>query len=279
MSLSFRNQLRLGLAPGQITVQRVARGWRPQPAQPERRTCALATGSEPAWQPALAALETLLQETGVTNSDAAIVLSNHFVRYALVPLHERLVRPADDLALARHQFLQAYGPVARDWSLQVSDDGRGRGSRLACAIDSALLEALRALCRAHKLALHSLQPYLMNAFNQWRAQLDPNGGLVLVEPGRLCVARFRAGHWEAVSNRRIGTDWLQELSTLRDRERLLEGAAAGAAVASLQVYAPDFPPPSATQQRQHPELVWLPSTYTGQAGATEASDALAGSGG
>jgi hypothetical protein len=259
VSPSFRNQIQLGLAPNRVTMQRVARGWRPQPAALEQRACELAAHAEPAWRPALAALAALLPETGLAGSDATLVLSNHFVRFVLVPMHAQLVRPADDLALARHEFLQAYGPAARDWTLQVSDDGRGRGPRLACAIDSALLEALRALCRARKLALLSLQPWLMHAFNQWRAQLDPNGGLVLVEPGRLCVVRFHQGHWQAVSNRRIGADWLQELTTLRDRERLLAGSA-GAAPVPLQVYAPDFPPPSAEQQRQHPELTWLPTT-------------------
>lgn len=274
MSPSFRNQIRIGLAPHRVTVGRVARGWRPLPAEPEERPCLPAVNGEPAWRPALAALAALLPENGAYDADAAVVLSNHFVRYALVPLHDQLVRPADDLALARHEFLQAYGPAARDWVLQVSDDGRGRGARLACAIDGTLLEALRALCGARKLALLTLQPFLMSAFNQWRAQLDPDGGLVLVEPGRLCVAHFHAGNWTAVSNRRIGSDWLQALATLRDRERLLAGSASTGDARALQVYAPDFPAPSAALRKQHPQLIWLPANAPADTGA-----ARTGSGG
>jgi len=272
----WRNRLHLGLSPGGVSCLRLARGWRPRAVAHGDVACAPAATGEAPWQPALTTLSSVLQDNA--GAEAVVVLSNHFVRYALVPFHERLVRPADDLALARHQFLEAYGPLAANWSVRMSDTGRDRGPRLACAIDGGLLEALRKLCREQRIALISVQPYLMAAFNQWQAQFDSTGSFALLEAGRLCLLRFRDAQWQSVTSRRIGADWLSDFATLRGRERMLSGVDA-AEPGSTYVCAPDQPAPTAEQQRQHPDLVWLPAAAETPPASTPSGYALALSGG
>jgi hypothetical protein len=261
VSLSWRNRFEVELAPAQVTLRLTPRGLRPAPAAPRQATCAAAAPGTASWRPALQALESQLAALDTKGGDVHVVLSNHFVRYTLVPFNAELPRPADDQALARHQFTRDYGPVARDWTLQVSDNGRSCGPRLACALDSALLVALRDLCKTHKLTLLSVQPALMSAFNRCNTQLDPNGGFIHLEPGRLCIARFRDGQWASIVNRRTGPDWLQEYNLLRQRERVLDGSEDNT-TAPLRVWAPDFPALDAEQTRRHPELVWLAAKET-----------------
>ena len=61
--------------------------------------------------------------------DVSVVLSNHFVRYALLPPQDA-VTPEEELALARFQFTKIHGERVKSWEVRVCE-------RLACAIDSA----------------------------------------------------------------------------------------------------------------------------------------------
>jgi hypothetical protein len=143
-----------------------------------------------------------------------VVLSNHFVRYAIVPWTAGLDTAAEEEAYVRHHFAKVYGERAKTWALRWSDNG---GTRLASAIDQALLEALKqALPR-----LASVQPYLMAAINRCRASIPRSGAwLALVEADRACIALHAGGRWQSVQNAKGA--WLDLLE--RERHRA-EGSA------------------------------------------------------
>lgn len=134
-----------------------------------------------------------------------VVLSNHFVRYAVLAPSKALRTRADWLAYARHVFETTYGTPARAWDVRVS-------GRVAAAVDSALLAELRTIP-----TLRSVQPYVMAAFNARRRRLKAKSAwFVVQEPGRLALGLFRDGDWHLLRTRRIGADW--SLADLLERE-------------------------------------------------------------
>jgi hypothetical protein len=129
--------------------------------------------------------------------DVTVVLSNHFVRYAVLPEQTGAATPEEELALARFQFAKIHGERAKAWEVRVSE-------QLACAIDAALLEGLRSCFpKTGKARLASVQPHLMAAYNRARRRIPREGAwLVLAERGRTCLARLAASGWAWVHNGR-----------------------------------------------------------------------------
>ena len=128
--------------------------------------------------------------------DVTVVLSNHFVRYAVLP-QQHGISPEEELALARFQFAKIHGERAKAWEVRVCEG-------LACAIDAALLEGLRSCFpKTGKARLASVQPHLMAAYNRARRRIPREGAwLVLAERGRTCLARLAASGWAWVHNGR-----------------------------------------------------------------------------
>ena len=220
MSLLFPERVLIGLAPAEVSVAH-GRGARQTVA------CDPAFGAQP-WQGAVAALQSL-----ALKGRATVVLSNHFVRYAIVPWSEALAADAEELAYVRHYFGKIHGERAKAWALRWSENGKG--SRLAAAIDAELVAELkRALPR-----LVSVQPYLMAAINRARGAIPKEGAwLALVEEGRACVALHAGGTLRSVQNLR--GDWLDLLE--RERHR----AAGESQAPELALVAGAQPDPGAT---------------------------------
>ena len=202
MSPLFPERLVVRLAPAELAVGA------------ERTPCDPAYGTEP-WHGALEALKSIK----LPSSRATLVLSNHFVRYALVPWSGALATPAVEEAYLRHHFAKIHGERAKSWTTRASEDGHGV-PRLASAIDTALLEELKgAFPRNGKASLVSVQPELMEAINRWREAIPREGAwLVLAEPERACLAMYKDGGWRSVQNAK--GDWLDLLE--RERFRLHE---------------------------------------------------------
>ena len=194
----FPEDLRVRLAPAEVL------------AGGSSIACDPALGAEP-WQGAVATLKNM---EWTKPCKVTVVLSNHFVRYAVIPWSDGLATPAEEEAYLRHHFAKIHGERAKSWTPRASEDRRGL-PRLASAIDTALLEELKgAFPRGGKASLVSVQPELMEAVNRWRDAIPREGAwLVLAEPDRACVAMHREGGWRSVQNAK--GDWL----TLLDRER------------------------------------------------------------
>lgn len=189
MSPPWRSELRLGLCAARLV---------------------LPDGARPVGEDAPAEIARLGTGRRVT-----VVLSSHFVRYALLPWSGALGSDEEWLALARHSFAATHGGAAEHWNCRVSPADHGE-PRLASAIDASLLDALSGP------PVVSVQPYLMSAFNARRRALAGRAGwFVLHEPGRLTLALMRQGQWRSVRTRRVSSDWQQVLPNLLDRETAL----------------------------------------------------------
>jgi len=209
--------LRVGLAPDRVELA-YRRGWGREP-EPIQVDCQRQAG-QPLWQAAIAALDGALTELGGESGlsgGAAVVLSNHLVRYQVMAWQSEINGARELEQLARLQFERVFGDATSSWTLRCSEGGWGQTS-LACAVDTALLGALSDCMSKHGLRLASLQPLLMAAYNGFRRSLPRNAALAIVEPGRLCLGLLADGCWVEVVSRRAQADAAeaveQELATL-----------------------------------------------------------------
>jgi hypothetical protein len=167
-------------------------------------------------------LREALSHPNVSRANATVILSNHFVRYLALPWSARLVTEQEQLEFARMRFAQVYGEAATGWTLRLSPVPAGR-TRLAAAVDSALLQAIGGALAASPLKLVSLQPALMAQVNAWRAKIGDNAWLVIAEQGRLLIAWISGGEWRSVRSRPLNGEAVR-LSAVMEQERLLLSA-------------------------------------------------------
>ena len=212
MSRLFPERLLIALSPAEVSAVR----WRGFPRRrvvaTSRVACDAASGGEP-WQGAVAALDAL-QDQGPCK--VTVVLSNHFVRYAVVPWSDALGTPAEEDAYVRHHFVKIHGERAKTWRLRSSESAAG-APRLASAVDAGLIDALaRRFPQGGRARLVSVQPQLMRKFNEWRGLVPAQGAwLVLAEADRACVALLAGGRWRTVQNGK--EPWLEQLERARYR--------------------------------------------------------------
>jgi hypothetical protein len=156
-------------------------------------------------------IEALRQYAG--SSRKVVILSNHFARYAVLPWSAPLRSEEDWLAFARHAFAETYGAPAASWTIRVSRAAR-RKPRVACAVDTALLESLLGVP-----GVCSVQPYLMSAFNARRRRLaGRTAWFVVQEPGRLALGLIQDGEWRSVRVRQATAQWQDSLADTLERE-------------------------------------------------------------
>lgn len=260
MSPSWRDRLRIFLAPHQLILVRIGRGWSPRVDVQRTLTCAPAPSATPPWQAALATLAVALPEFSTRPGDVEVILSNHFVRYILIPDSDQINSVAEEQALVRHHYTRLYGSNAVNWVLRLSDPGVDAGPRLASAVDAGLLQGLNERFGSGKLSLCSIQPNLMAAFNDVRAQLATDAWFALIEPGRLCLARFEHSQWRALKTIKIGAAWLPDLLTLLERERLLAGIDTTADSTPVYVHTTGCSEISPAQAKEHSLLLLASAT-------------------
>lgn len=243
MSPSWRDRLIAAIAPGQLQLQRLAPAWRgSRPLLAATADCkADESGNDdvPAWSSPLTTLRETLRDPQWSGTTATVVLSDHFVRYLLVPWDEQLVTDEEQLAMVRHAFLSAYGTTAEAWSFRW-DAPPPPAPRLACAIDSGLLSGLRETFADASLALVSIQPRLMASFNTHHRELPSRGDywFLAEESGRICLAWLHDEAPNALYSQRVDADWADDLPELLARGLLLAGAGSAPGAVYLHLATP-----------------------------------------
>lgn len=171
------------------------------------------------WFSAGDGVETLASIPG--NNALEVILSNHLVRYTVLPWSAALSTERDWMAYAEHIFTSTYGARAAGWRIRICDAGRRR-ARVACAVEATLLNSIAAMPR-----VVSIQPHLMSAFNTRRGEFDKDPGwFVLHERGRLTLGLVADGEWKLLRNRAAREDWRETLADLIQRETTASGVTA-----------------------------------------------------
>jgi hypothetical protein len=223
----MRADLDVMLRPGEVRVGR--RGWlRGRGAPSAMRTFVVSEegreGVEP-WRAAVERLTEALLELDVHGGALRLALSDHFVHYLLVPWSEKLVSDSERLAFARLSFSKVYGPLTDTWDVCMDDQPAGQAS-FACAVDRALVQALRRLATQRGLRLKTLTPAFAERVARHRRALNGEAfGLASVEPGRLTLAFRGEGGWSAIRSRRIDTPLSEALALALKQESAVPGAA------------------------------------------------------
>ncbi len=243
MSLRLRDEYCIVLRPDRVVLARMKReltrhGWKRHVRTIQDVPCAPVTGDDLPWSGVLSVLEAALAEFAGRRSIGSVILSNHFMRYALIPWNDALNDEKEEIAYAQHLFGEMYGRDSVAWELRISS-GRTGMPQLASAVDTRLLGALRDIFQRSEVNLNSIQPHLMQAYNACHPLLrERSAWLALIEQGNLCLALLHEGKWSWIRMMRIGSQWHKELPSLLNREAMV--ADIESSVDEVLLWAPEY---------------------------------------
>lgn len=216
MSPLWTERLEIALTPRRIALARHQR-MTDRILASQTFTCH-ETGEGPNWQGALETLKQALRERPWQRAGSQIVLSNHFVRYSVLPRPRAVRAPAELVAYVKHRLAGTYGEIAHTWAVRTSRNGND--SILVAAVDQALVDQLRDALRTAEVRITSIQPFLMAAFNRVRNRFGREAlWYVLVEPGKSCIAAICDGNWLEIETRR-GDESLAALPSVLEQAAL-----------------------------------------------------------
>ena len=218
MSPLWRDEVGIYLAQRRACLVRMRRGVRPTlAAEVDHADSAAAAG----WEGALTLLEQQMNEGTWSDARVRVVLADHWVRYSVVPWSDALSSTGERLAHARELMSGIFGAEMSDWTVSLSEAPPG-SSRLASAVPTALLQALKDAALRHRQKLVSVQPQLSAAYNTWRHVLPAATAawFVTVEEGSLAALRMCGDGIDRVHAVRIGLEWARELKRLQTFGRL-----------------------------------------------------------
>jgi len=189
-------------------------------------------GAQPHWRDTLAAAAECLGAPGWRGLPVEVELSNHLVRYTVLPWVAGL-HGGDALAYARERFSAVYGPDAAAMSVCL-DAGLHGAPRIAAAVDTALIESLRTETAGKGLRLVSVRPSLVGELARCEAMIDAaSGWFVQAGADRLCLLRFAGSVWCGVLNVRSDAD-ATELPALIEQDAVSAGIEREASVIYLR---------------------------------------------
>jgi hypothetical protein len=221
VSPSWRERVQIALSPHRLAMVRLSRGLKPRVTDRKCLPCG-EDGAQPNWTAPMNALREMVIHPNVPKAGTTVILSNHFVRYLVLPWSAEIITESEELEFARARFVQVFGEKARDWAIRISNAPAGAG-RLAAATDLALIDALTRTLDGASLRLVSCQPALMAQFNGLRTRIGDDAWLVSAEQGRLLIAWICKGQWRSVRTRPVnGT--AAPLRELLEQERMLLSA-------------------------------------------------------
>jgi len=195
----------------------VRRGLRPV-ARVSVHPCGDGPGGEP-WRAPVAALAEALRALPRL-ARCRVIVSSSFARYALAPFSSALVGRASNEALAAQVFRHTYGEQAMAWTCRVAPAPPGK-KRLACALDSGFVDAVELAARNCGVALATIEPIVVAAFNSARRSLPTSCWFAVVETGRLVLGLLADGEWAHIAAERSVGPWESALARMLARESLV----------------------------------------------------------
>lgn len=219
----WRNQLRVVLCADKVIVLFMGKGMRTQIKHQAILPCACLVGM-PAWHSALATLARWLEDNSINKAAVTVTLSDHFVRYALLPFSEEVKTSTEEQVLAQILLEEIYGESAKKWQVQIGEAGRFSEARLVAAMDEQLLDEIKKACVIETLHLKIVAPYFVLAFNQFcRRMQDADCLFAVIEAGQMMAASFRNGQLFSVRRTLLSDDFTESLLNALQREVIMSG--------------------------------------------------------
>ena len=214
MSPLWRDEIAIYLSPRKLALVRRARGVKPRVVAATE--LAVPAGAVGDVGPVLARLADVLTDPTWHGAAARAVVADHpWVRYGIVPWPATRLDAAGRLAHARYVLGDTYGEALADWAVTLEDTSPGH-SFVACAMPPTLRSGLEDVLAPARLALLSLQPQLIVAFNAWRHRLPADDTwFVSVDEASMSAVHLSGGAWDRVHMARLSPDWSVELERLQ----------------------------------------------------------------
>ncbi|WP_326535539.1 hypothetical protein [Pseudorhodoferax sp.] len=194
--LPWREQAAVWLAPSQVGLALRRRGWRQALEQHQQDVPAQAGGDQA--HAALHTLERLAAVAAPARAHARIVVSNRFVRTALLADGRALRGAAERQVAARELLRGIHGDAVDGW--QVAVDGAAALGMPAVALDAGWLALLQRQARHAGLQTLSVRPLLALAAAQaWPRIAGRHAWLLVTEPDGAVLARIATpGGWQSL---------------------------------------------------------------------------------
>ena len=209
----WRDRVRIALCPDRVITLHYKAGLRPRIISKQIHKC---VESGLGWQSVLPTLQAALSKTDWRNADATLIISNHFVRYLLLPWSDVSLTNEEKAALLQDRFQEVYGEVSATWDLRLNAGSFGSPS-LASGVDKNLLAQVKTIFDSSKLRLDSIQPYLMSSVNDIRRNFKKGSDwFVMVEEGMFCIALTTSLPKPYLKKADIVVDRLEEIIAVID---------------------------------------------------------------
>lgn len=218
MSPSWRERIQIDLSPDSVMLTRFSRGLKPRILQ--QGSYALEAPAA-GWDASVDLLDRALSEARWRNAPGELRLSSHFLRLHLLPWSAALATDQERLAYARMELEAIHGERVAGWTLTL-DDAQVGAPAPVCAVDTALLDALRAACRRAALVVRSIRPNFAAALETQPGRIRaPRYGFAFVEAGRVTLALYEGRTCRWLANPRVGPALSETLAAeLRQAEAL-----------------------------------------------------------
>jgi hypothetical protein len=220
VSRLFPDEIGILIGPSRILLVKSCGRLRPQTVAEQALACKPETAG--GYKAALELLEVELASEPWRDANLRVVVSDHFVRYEMLPWSVELRRKSERLAHARYLLAATYGEIADAWTVAISDGPPG-APRLVAAMSTEFVTDLEALISARGLKLVSLQPHAVVAYNLSRHRLpkDP-AWFAAMDEGSLVAMHVSEGRCDRVRSVRLSDDWEIELHRIRTMARLAQ---------------------------------------------------------
>ena len=230
----FRKQLHVVIYPDRVILRGLGKGIRRTVVLQKKLPCQPKPDA-PNWQSALSTFEYWLASSEMKEADVTIILSNHFVRYSLIPNSTEVNSHDEAQTLAKILFEDIYGLVAKKWEFAIEDGVNGE-SRLIAAIDSDFLIKIVEIIKICSMRLSTITPYFVSAFNRFNRQI-PNCScfFALVEHDLMMLATFNKSTLTSIRRFALNSVHDPQFSTVLLREVLTSGLAMENVPVYLQV--------------------------------------------
>ncbi|MBI3902530.1 MAG: hypothetical protein HY306_06250 [Nitrosomonadales bacterium] len=226
MSLLTKNELRVVLCHNQLQLVHVSgrltlKGWAYQVL--DKQIHSFGADPDMPWSMGVNKLETVLSGLDIQPESASIVLSDYFLRYAIVDADPTLHGEAEQIAYVKYRFGELYGESADSWELRLDQEYPG-APFFVSSVEGQLIADLRETFAQAHVRLQSIQPCLMRMYNQCRAEFkNRDAWFILFEHDSLCMVWLKNGRPNSVRKIRVADDWLQKLPEIIERETCLSG--------------------------------------------------------
>lgn len=220
-----RDQLRVFVHPQQLVLIRRSSGLKKSVIAKQvipTKGDALSTGME-AWQSTLDHLKLALVDQRWQGADVEVVISNHLVRYAIIPWRNQIKHDRERQAYLKHCFIEGFGESAQGWNLQLSESGFGKPA-IASGMSNEMLLSVRKCFEGAGIKLRNLFPQVVIAINPVLNKIGKRSiWFCMIESGRIFLAMIHQGQWQAIYNQIAETDISAQICALIHRESVISG--------------------------------------------------------